>query len=110
MAGLGTQALESPLLDLRPDANRIRRVEAFAAQQFADGFVVGLGFEVDLELLLGSQKATFLAGALLGFGWIGSRHVRVCFGPPGEGMVPVALRAPSTIPSPSALQRNDSSL
>ena len=103
--GFGTQPLESPFPDLLADAGQIRRVEAFPAQKFAHGFGAVLGFQINLELFLGGQIPPLLLGALVrSFGWIGMGHFSVSvLDRQGEGMVPVALRAPSTIPSPSAL-------
>jgi hypothetical protein len=65
--------------------------------------VAFLSFQIDLELFLGRQKPTLLIGAFVeSFRWIAIDHFSVSIlDRQGEGMVPVALRAPSTIPSPS---------
>ena len=88
-----------------PDAGQIGREEAFPAQQLADGFVAALSFQVDLELFLGRQIPSLLGGTLVGsFGWIGVGHYSASLcDRQGEATVPVALRAPSTIASPSTL-------
>src|SRR5208283_4107621 len=100
--GFDPQPLDGPLPDLLADAGQIGGVEAFPAQEFADGLITGLGFQINLELLLGGKKPPLLFGALLGcFGWIATAHVFASIlSRQGWGMVPVALRAPSTIPHP----------
>ena len=97
--GLGPQALDRPFPDLLADARQVGRVQAFPAQQLANGFIRGLSFEVDLELLLCRKKPSFLAGGLgLSCRWIGVFHsCRFVLRPPAQAMVPVALRAPSTM-------------
>jgi hypothetical protein len=45
--------LETSFLDLLPDVRPIGREKPFPAQQFANGFVSGLRFQLDLKRLLG---------------------------------------------------------
>jgi hypothetical protein len=45
------------------DAGQIGREEAFPAQQLANGFIAGLGLQVDLEFLLGAEEAALLVRA-----------------------------------------------
>jgi hypothetical protein len=76
--GFGAEPLERPFLDLLTDAGQIGRVEAFAAQQLAHGFVAVLSLQIDLELFLGSQKPPLLLGTLVRFyGWVATHHVSV---------------------------------
>src|SRR5208337_4658640 len=103
--GFGAQALEGTFPDLLADAGQIGGVEAFPAQQFANGLGAGLGFQINLELLLGAQIPPLLSRGLAGgFGRVATAHDFVSIlSRQGWGMVPVALRAPSTIPHPSAV-------
>ena len=64
--GLALRRWSAPSLTLLPDPGQIGREKAFPAQELADGFVLGLRFQVDLELLLGGQKPPLLLGALGG--------------------------------------------
>ena len=83
---------------------RIGGEEALATEKLAHGLVADLGFQINLELFLGAQITAFLFGAFVGgFGCVATAHVFSFFEPPGAGMVPVALRAPYTMPAPSTL-------
>ena len=62
--GFGPEPLERPFPDLLADAGQIGRVEAFPAQEFTNGFVAGLCFQINLELFLGGQIPPLLVGLL----------------------------------------------
>jgi len=101
---LGAETLERPLLDLLPEAGQIRREETFPAEKFAHGFATVLRLQINLELLLGAQiTALLFRTRTRDCGGIATANVFSCFEPPGAGMVPVALRAPYTMPAPSTV-------
>lgn len=73
---LGAEALQGALLDLLPDAGQIAGEETFTPEEFAHGFAAVLRFQINLELFLGAQMASFLFGALVWcFRWIATAHV-----------------------------------
>ena len=103
--GLAPSRWIAPSLTLLPDAGQISRVEAFPAQEFTNGFVAGLSFQINLELFLGGQIPPLLVGTLVGS--IGLRaiiHVSISvLDRQGQVLAPVALPAPFARTCPSTL-------
>ncbi len=61
---LSREALECALLDLLTDAVEVCGEQALTAEEFAHGFVGGLGLQVDLELLISAEEMALLGSSL----------------------------------------------
>src|SRR5664280_3271821 len=76
--GLALSRWRAPSLTCLTDAGQIGRVEAFPAQEFANGLIAVLSFQVDLELLLGAQRPPLpVRGVVRSCRWIGMGHFSV---------------------------------